>query len=345
MLIKKKTPQYFWYFVIGLFLLAITFYLFGFTNTKCVKYLYFEDNNIDYKVYLKENAFFDTKYLDKDKTYITSLIDYIDISFDYNINFNKEVYGDLNYKIVGIISAEKNNNQVGTYWEKEYNLTSSKVRKINNEKKININEKLRVNYQEYNELLTSFVETYKLSSDGYLKIALIIEGSPSISKDISLPVNSEIDLKIPLSKVAVEGVINTTNNNNGREITKNIKDTSSKYVFYKILFLLDILLLIYLLFKYFYHIVRNKKIMSYDKNIKKILNDYSSIMVRVRSLKLNDLNIIKVTSFDDLLVVYNEVRTPINYIEKKNKSEFIIIFEKMAWVYTVLEEDYEDYEE
>ena len=345
MLIKKKTPQFFWHFVIGLFLLAITFYLFGFTDNKCIKYSYLEDNDIDYKVYLKENDFFDSKYLEKDKTYITSLIDYIDIDFNYNVNFNKEVYGDLKYKIIAVIEASKTNNQIGSYWDKKYDLTEIKTKTINNQKSINIRETLKIDYQEYNELLTRFIETYKLSSDGYLTIALEVTGSPQINKNISLPIDSQLSLKIPLSKIAVEGTINTINNNNQKEITENVRDKDLRFVFYKILFLIDVMILIYILFKYFYHIARNRKLMSYDANIKKILNDYSSIMVRVSSLNTKNLNKIKVSSFDDLLVVYNDIRTPINYIEKKNKSEFIIIFEQMAWVYTILEEDYEDYEE
>ena len=345
MLIKKKTQPCFWYFVVGLFLLAITFYLLGFSNKKCIKYSYLENNNVDYKVYLKENNFFEKDYLPKGKTYITSLIDYVDVDFDYNVNFNKNVYGSLNYKIVGIISAEKTNNQVGTYWEKEYDLTDVKTVQVNNQRNVNIKENLKVDYQKYNELLTSFVETYKLSSDGFFKVILKVDGNPQVSKNVELPVSSELSLKIPLSKVAVEASINEVSNNNNKEITQNIEDYDSKYLFYKILFLLDILLLIYLLFKYFYNKARNRKLQSYDSNIKKILNDYSSIMVRVNSLNLKDLNKIKVSSFDDLLVVYNDIRTPINYVEKKHSAEFIIIFEKMAWVYTILEEDYEDYEE
>ena len=44
---------------------------------------YVENSSIDYKVYLKKNNYFDTPFLEKNKVYITSLIDYIDIDFSY----------------------------------------------------------------------------------------------------------------------------------------------------------------------------------------------------------------------------------------------------------------------
>ena len=42
---------------------------------------YTEKETIDYKVYLKENDFYTEKYLGKDKAYIASLIDYIDLEY------------------------------------------------------------------------------------------------------------------------------------------------------------------------------------------------------------------------------------------------------------------------
>ena len=281
MLIKKKSYNYYWFFIISLILLGIAFYLFGFNDSKCIKYSYYEDNVIDYKVYLKENAFFETKYLGKDKTYITSLIDYLALKFDYNIRFNEYVSGKLKYNIVATISAEKNNNQIGSYWEKTFMLTEPKYYIIENKKEID----------------------------------------PKITPNDTLPVSNEISLKIPLSKIAVEAEINTNSNNKEKEITRTIRDNDSKYIVFKILFLIDVLLIIYLLFRYFYHIARNRKLSSYNDNVQKIINDYSSIMVRTSTLNLKTLNRIKVSSFDDLLVVYNDVRTPIHYLEKKGKTE------------------------
>ena len=70
------------------FFLGVLFLYTGFQNKKTLSLKYKEDNDIDYKVYLKENAFFEEPFIEKGKTYITSLIDYIDADYSYNIFFD-----------------------------------------------------------------------------------------------------------------------------------------------------------------------------------------------------------------------------------------------------------------
>ena len=57
---------------------------------------YIEKSNIDYKVYLKENNFYENEYLEKDKVYVASLIDKILIDFKYDFDIEKE--NDLAFK-------------------------------------------------------------------------------------------------------------------------------------------------------------------------------------------------------------------------------------------------------
>ena len=59
-----------------------------------------------------------------------------------------------------------------------------------------------------------------------------------------------------------------------------------------------------------------------------------SFLHQLKLPELNGVNIIDVTSFDELLDVYNEVRMPINHCHINNdESVFMIIHDKMAWRY------------
>ena len=60
--------------------LNVVMYRKGFYKANVESIMYKEDNSINYKVYLKKNNFFDVPYLEEDKTYITSLIDYIKVN-------------------------------------------------------------------------------------------------------------------------------------------------------------------------------------------------------------------------------------------------------------------------
>jgi len=122
--INKIRKRRFIITLIMLFILGVTFFSLGFKDTKDIRYSYKENNSVDYKVYLKDNNFFESSYLEKNKTYITSLIDYITADYTYNVTFNNKVSGDLNYKVVAEIKADKANNDVGNYWTKTYDLTS-----------------------------------------------------------------------------------------------------------------------------------------------------------------------------------------------------------------------------
>ena len=72
---------------------------FEYEDTKVVKFR--ENNTIDYKVYLKENEFYDTPYLDKGMIYVASLIDKIQLSFNYDFDIDTNVDLDFNYKVLG----------------------------------------------------------------------------------------------------------------------------------------------------------------------------------------------------------------------------------------------------
>ena len=56
---------------------------------------YTEDGSIDYDVYLKENEFYDSPYLEKNQSYVASLIDKIITNFNYEIDMDAE---DVNYR-------------------------------------------------------------------------------------------------------------------------------------------------------------------------------------------------------------------------------------------------------
>ena len=70
MRMNKIKKRKFIMILIALFTLGILFFSLGFKECKDIRYIYTENNSVDYKVYLKENKFFESKYLEKNKTYI-----------------------------------------------------------------------------------------------------------------------------------------------------------------------------------------------------------------------------------------------------------------------------------
>ena len=59
---------------------------------------YQEKSDIDYRVYLKENEFYDEEYLKEDMVYVSSLIKNIEADFKYSFNINFYINLDLHGK-------------------------------------------------------------------------------------------------------------------------------------------------------------------------------------------------------------------------------------------------------
>ena len=130
----------------------------GFNDKKIVNLSYEENNKINYNVYLKNNPFFNTPYLGEGKTYIASLIDYLDIFYHYDISYNRKLTGTYKYKYVAIVRANKKD-AAGYYWEKEYDLTEEKSVDIKNNVNVSIDDNVKVKYSTYNEILNEFKKT------------------------------------------------------------------------------------------------------------------------------------------------------------------------------------------
>ena len=105
-------------------LMFITFILLGFMFTfKALDFIekkvinYSEKSNLDYKVYLKENDFYDEDYLDKNMVYVAGLIDKVKVDFDYNFISDETVDLNFDYKVMAkLLITDSNGNN--TYFKK-----------------------------------------------------------------------------------------------------------------------------------------------------------------------------------------------------------------------------------
>lgn len=314
--------------------LSVVFLMNGFHNTKILSLRYKEDNDIDYKVYLKENSFFEEEYIEKGKTYITSLIDYIDANYRYSISFDKKVNGEIEYQVYAKLEANKADN-MGNYWTKEYEVTKPKTENISNLDNYSIHQNVKIDYNQYNEMLNDFKKTLGLvNSDGVLKVYLKVTSKVESEEALDTKIDSDLMLKLPLSQMAIEATPEWDAPSNGKLITKTIKEHSVVYV----LWVVGGVLLVILGGFFAWLFLRNQKIYrmnhEYELELKKIQSTYDSIIVNVEEEpNLEDYNVIKVESFEELIDAHSEIRMPINYYQTGDSSVFILFNENTAWKY------------
>ena len=118
---------------------------------------YTTSSNVDYKVYLKPNKFYDSKYLEKGKKYISNIIDYIDLNLLYNFNATRQANTTYTYNVVAQISSEYElNGATAELWSKKYDVVTSKTMSKPSSTGFSINEKLKIDYGKYNNLANNF---------------------------------------------------------------------------------------------------------------------------------------------------------------------------------------------
>ena len=321
------------FFIIGIFLIVLGF------NDKVEKSInYEEDNSINYNVYLKKNSFFDAPYLTENRTYIASLIDYFDVTFNYKVKYNKKLTGAYTYNFVALVRANKKDSE-GYYWQKEYKLSDEKTVDVKNNVNININDSVKVNYSKYNEILNKFKKEYGVSTNGELKIIMRVNNESKFNEiDDPIKLHSEMSVSVPLLEQSLEVGVNKDTGSNKDVLTFKEKSNRPAYLIYKITGF--ILLIISILG--FISVTKANKIFKknnlYELELDKVLKNYDSIIATVTNKPdIDGLRIIKINKFEELLDVYNEVRMPINYYQDKanNESTFVIINESIAWMYVL----------
>lgn len=309
----------------------------SFSITKPEIINYKDKSNIDYKVYLKKNDFYETEYLNKGMAYIASLIDKINIKYNYNFNVNKDSNIDLKYKVMAkLVISSQNNSKI--FYEHEYEIAKEEVVEIRNEKEYLLNKEVIIDYHYYNNLVNNFKSKYAVNTTSYLEVYLQVNEESKETNDYNLNNQTRTILTIPLSEQEINIGLEEKVVNDSKQIM-----SESKFVLGDIKFLIidGILLISFVIFliKLFKRIsvVFSKK-SNYDKYVNRLLRGYDRLIVNVRTApNLEDYNVVKVESFEELIDMRDNVKEPIRYfvITEHQKCEFFITNHNDLYLYVV----------
>ena len=305
---------------------------------------YSQNGNIDYKVYLNKNDFYTEKYLDMNKSYVASLINNIDINFDYLFNIAKKSTMDFDYKIIGELVIE-NSKGTGRYLEKEYTLLDTKNRKIVQDKTMSIKENIKIDYGYYNQLANSFKSTYGVDTNSYLNVYMEISLKTDEKSLHTINENNRISLQIPLSEKAIEINLNASNQNVVKQTMAAGEVLFSKnYLLLEIIFLIPSCIFLVLIIKKI--VVILDIYTPYDKYIGKKLKEYDRLIVETNSkLKTSGYNIIEIKNFTELLDARDNLNLPILYLNIIPHHEGVFYIINNTDIYLLkIDDDYLDKE-
>lgn len=339
--LKKKFIIYVIILVLSIILVSI--FLIKSLNFEEKVLNYNETGFLDYKVYLKDNDFYPNDYLDKDMIYVSSLIDYISVNFNYDFKIDENIDAKFTYNIMGeLVILDESGKK--TYFTKEYNLLSSS-NEIQDKNTYNINQNIEIDYDEYNTIANEFKSSFGVETTSYLRIYLNIQ-KYSNNELIKLDnVSSKIYLDIPLSEKSINMTIDYSNLNQSKSFIKeqnNILDNSIYIIITAAFILISIVTLSKIM--YLITVLFPSKKNTYDKYINKIIKEYDRLIAETSHCPVfSEYKIINIADFKELVDVRDNLKKPIMHYTLKEhfESYFYIIDDMNLYLVKITNEDLE----
>jgi len=297
------------------------------------------DSDIKYNVYLKPNDFIEDNHISDQYSFITSLIEYIKTTFRYDYSGTEDTKLSYDYAINATIvsqyMSDNKGNALKPLWNKNFVLLKHKKAETATGA-FEITEDLNLGLTYYNDLLETFRKTLNIPLDSRLDIVLSI--SIDFKSKDNKPIHKEhyMTMSIPLG-VSVFN-ITTSKSFPDQEITysKEPKALTTSYMLV-IIYIIIIIAVIYAAF-YYITVVNNPHKNEFKTKINKILKDYDDRIVTVNNfIRYENMDVMNVSSFEELLTLSDETLEPIIYFEKKNQISrevwFAIIRDKILYCY------------
>jgi hypothetical protein len=248
---------------------------------------------------------------------------------------------DLTYRIIGKLSIY-NDSKTSVLFEKEYTLLDTKIITEENIKNKEINERINIDYDYYNNLANSFKSTYGVESDSDLTIYVKIN---KVINDIDINENSQMSLTIPLTQKTINIQMNNENINVVRNVItdENLSFLDGVLIFFLAISLLAIAVSLFHLVKLLL-LLKTKKT-KYDKYVERLLIEYDRLIVETTTTPdFIKKKIIKIEKFQELLDLRDSMNKPIMYhnLVKHHKCYFYVDQFNTCYLHVVKASDIEE---
>lgn len=326
-------------FIVIFAFLSIIFLKKGLATKSYSSIFYSENSNLDYKVYLKENPYFTEPYLGKGNQYIASLIDYIDVDFNYDFSASNFLNLQYRYLIKADVTVYEKGDTSKILYKSSDTLVPEKKFQDNDTNVYSIRENLKVDYAKYNDIVSSFKKDYSLALESQLKVTLYVFMNGSYEK-IKQPLSSSqtMSLTIPLTEQTININMNYKDVNDANVI-EEYSNVETINIIYFALFGISVIIALIVTVKFVRFLNKIKtKGTAYDRILSSILKDYEGVVARVKKVPdFNGRTVIELESFDEILDISEKLDKPILFIEmhKHQKSWFLVVNHNEIYKYAL----------
>lgn len=304
-------------------------------NSKNADVKYNEVGTVDYKVYLKDNDYYDTSFLNSGMQYVASLIKTVNVKFNYQMYSTKNLAFDNNYKIVGELQITERDDPSKVLYSKKENLVQPKTTNVNDDD-FAINEEVDIDYDKYNNIVNSYKKDLGLIVSSNLILTLETSTNGTYKTD-KLEKDNKLQITIPLSEATLNIIMNSNEINNSGSIgeSNNAFVVENNTLFILFIFLSLVTIFSVVLDIYIY--IKNFKKDIYKVKVGKILKDYDRLIVngRVNINEDNYENVVIIDDFKEMVDAAQNINQSILFYETipNEKCFFVVLADKTLYKY------------
>lgn len=237
---------------------------------------YTEKGTVDYKVNLKENNFFEEDSVGAGQSYVASLIENVVADFNYKLDIDSD---DIEFDYVYSVDAQliiANRDTGDAIYKPVYNIIPETKATVKDRDSLNIGQNVTIDYNHYNKIATSFINTYGLKNTTSTLVVTMNVKVLSTCSDFENSSNENTyftALNIPLTEENFSMYTTSSNTENQSKVlacSNGVGQTVFlvlSIVFASIALLLVILLIVFVL------ITRNEDV-NYTNKVRKIVSSY-----------------------------------------------------------------------
>lgn len=166
-----------------------------------------ENGNIDYEVAISKNQEALPSILESNMSYVSSLINTVDLKVNYNLSYDRSLEHGSKYKILADffiidkdVSKGGGDNVLMSFTDELY----SAERYVETSDKISLSKEIHVPYRKYNKIAEEFSEKNDIDVQSYVNVRVVINTDGKSENVESMDRQSEISLKIPLGSKTID---------------------------------------------------------------------------------------------------------------------------------------------
>ena len=304
-------------------------------------YSYKSTPNVNYEVYLKPNIIFDGGMLPEGQPYITSLVDFMNVSFAHSFEGSKEAKITGSYNITARVGGYSGSgDEIKTIWSKTYTLLPDKKFSVSSDK-LEIKEQLKVNMKPYYDFLEQVKNELKINTSTELEVKMNLNYTAE-TEDGSITEEFSPSLVMPLSSQYFEITKAGTKAKEGdikKTATEKIPPDYTAVGACAAVLAVLIGSVLFILFA----VSEPTDEDIYVHKINQIFRRHSNRLVCVDTDKYDGWDhFCRVHSIEDLVKICDELEKPIMYKHSddiKEMNEFYVIDSKTIYMYEVQERE------